>query len=89
MSKSRIDMSYDELFTATLNDRDELVAALRNVLDSREREAKARLTADVALENYSEPTPEVNAAGRAMLAASEAERRAREVLAKHPSGGEK
>lgn len=56
--------------------------ALREVLDTRENEAKLRMRADVAVENYSNPQPEVDAAGMAMVAASEAERRARELLAR-------
>ena len=72
---------------ATRRSVDELLAALRDVLDSREREAKARMTADVALDNYSDPEKEVGAAGRAMIAASEAEKRARDILAKHAATG--
>lgn len=70
----------------TLAERDaELAAAramLRRVLDTRDMEAKAILSANVAIENFSDPSAEMDAQCKAMVAASEAEEEAREFLDK-------
>lgn len=57
-----------------------LATALRDVLDTGEAEAKATLTAINADNNFSDSSLEDRAQERAMLAASAAEKRAREVL---------
>ena len=75
---------------AALRACDELVAGLRDVLNTREIEARTRQTADVAVDNYVDPRQDVDAAADAMVAASEAERKAKALLAKHakPDKGE-
>lgn len=54
--------------------------ALRDVLDTREAEAKATLTVDNATQNFTNPRREFDAMTAAMIAASEAEKRARAAL---------
>jgi hypothetical protein len=49
-------------------------------LDAREAEAKANLTWDNALNNYSQSTKEARAAERAMLAANAADKALRDAL---------
>ena len=54
---------------------------LRLVLAARNAEAKATLAVNVALDNYTDPNPDVRAQERAMIEASRVERKAREYLA--------
>ena len=63
-----------------LMQRDSLRDALRKVLDTQEREAKARMSWQTARENFSNSSDERKAHERAMLAASNAEREARVLL---------
>lgn len=58
-----------------------LRAALAKVLDAGDREAKATMSYQNARENFSDSSAERKAHERAMLAASEAEREARVLLA--------
>ncbi len=60
--------------------RDNLRNALRKVLDTHEREAKAIMSWQNAQENFSDSSDERKAHERAMRAASEAEREARLLL---------
>jgi uncharacterized coiled-coil DUF342 family protein len=63
--------------------RDSLIKALetlRRVLDTRNKEADAIVSYQVARENFSDSTAERKVQERAMLAASEAEREARALL---------
>lgn len=60
---------------------DALERALRNVLNTREAEAAAMLSAKNAEENFSASERELDAMTVAMVAASEAEKNARELLA--------
>ena len=53
---------------------------LRKVLDTREAEAKAQASYNVAADNFSDAAQEGEVYERAMLAASEAEDEAREAL---------
>ena len=62
-------------------DRAALLALLRKVLDTREEEAKAHMSYENARENFSDSTEESKAHTRAMVAASKAEREAREFIA--------
>lgn len=55
--------------------------ALRELLEALEHEAKCIGTRNTAMENYSNPKPEIDAATKAMVAASEASRKARALLA--------
>jgi hypothetical protein len=59
---------------------DSLRDALRKVLDTRNKEAKAAMSYQTARENYSDDTDERKAHERAMLAACDAEREARTLL---------
>jgi len=61
----------------------ELVGCLGIVLATREAEAKANLSYQNALDNFDNTRPEANSYARAMRAASEAEKAARALLAKH------
>lgn len=61
---------------------DELLAALENVLLAHKQEAKAQRAYEVANENYSDPKPESEAWGSAMIEASAAEKRAYAAIAK-------
>lgn len=60
----------------------ELVEALQNVLDTREAEAKAWLSLEVAQENFSSAREEVKAWKHAANAASAAEIAAHALLAR-------
>jgi hypothetical protein len=60
----------------------ELLEALRDVLDTRNAEAKAATAYQVAFENFGDARPEAVAHERAMRAASAAEAKARVVIAK-------
>ena len=71
------------ILNRVIAERDDYRAALEEVLDTRNAEAKAQLSYDVANENYTDPKPESEAWGKAMIAASAAEKKARELLAKH------
>ncbi len=69
---------------------DSLRAALLKVLDTREKEAKAMFAWRTAVDNFSDGSMrECNAHGRAMNAASNAEKEARLLLAtlKTPNAG--
>ena len=55
-------------------------AILRALLDTREAEAKAHLTLQTALDNYSNPEPEQLAFEKALIAASEAAKAARAYI---------
>lgn len=59
---------------------DDLRAALVKVLETRNAEAKAQMSYQNALENFSSASHECKAHERAMLAASTAEREARALL---------
>lgn len=61
--------------------RDSLRDALVKLLDAHDREAKATMRYQHALENFSDSSHERKAHERAMLAASDAEREARLLLA--------
>lgn len=60
--------------------RDSLRDALRKVLDSHDRYAKATMSYQTARENFSDSTDERKEHERAMLAANDAEREARVLL---------
>ncbi len=60
--------------------RDSLRDALAKVLDTHDRYAKATMSYQNALENFSDSSDERKAHERAMLAASNAEREARVLL---------
>ena len=67
-------------FTVLKMQRDDLAAALRKVLDTHNREAKAAASYQVARENFRDSTDERNAHTKAMRAASDAEQEARVLL---------
>ncbi len=62
-------------------ERDSLHAALRKVLEAGSAEAKARMSLENARENFSGDSYEAKQYERAMMAASNAEREARDLLA--------
>jgi Tfp pilus assembly protein PilE len=61
--------------------RDEAVACLRRLMKASEKYAKAQMTANVAVENYTDPRPDVNAFSVAMVALHDEEVAARAFLA--------
>jgi len=69
----------DELLVL-MAQRDSLRAALQKVLDTHNREAKAKMSYQNARENFSDSIHERRAQERAMLAASDAEREALTLL---------
>jgi hypothetical protein len=60
----------------------ELLEALQEVLSAHEAEAKATLSWENARENFSDPRPEGGALTKALLRASEADKKARAAIAK-------
>ena len=67
-------------------DRAALLEALKKVLDTHDREAKASMSYQNARENFSDSADERKAHTRAMVAASEAESEAREAIARVEGG---
>ncbi len=59
-----------------------LETMLNRMLDSREAEARATLACEVAMDNYSDPKPNMDAMQDAMVAASLIEKEARALLEK-------
>ena len=62
----------------------ELVGALEAVLAANNQEAKAAMAANVAVENFSDPRPELTKYEAAMLASSNATAKARAALSRVP-----
>ncbi len=58
----------------------EVARAAKEAQIAREAEASANLTADNAMNNFSNPQAEIDAAGRAMIAASLADKRLRQAF---------
>jgi hypothetical protein len=68
-------------FDTLTRQRDEAVACLRRLMKASEKYAKAQMTANVAVENYTDPRPDVNAFSVAMVALHDEEVAARAFLA--------
>lgn len=75
----RADLLYHEAQVIAAQ-RDSLRDALRKVLDSHDRYAKATMSYQNARENFSDSSDERKAHERALFAASDAEREARTLL---------
>ena len=71
-----------ENVAALLAERDALLDALVDVLRTSEAEARAIAAEKVARENFTADAYEIRALERAMVAASEAEKRARDAIRK-------
>jgi hypothetical protein len=65
-------------------ERNELIKALRKVIDTNEVYARLALMAENARNNFSDPSPELDAFQNAISDASVAEHDARALLAKYP-----
>jgi hypothetical protein len=77
------------LAAGAIQERDELYAVLREVIEAGLAYARTTLTADVAVDNFSDPHPELREQTAAISRLSTAEANARSVLAKYGQQGEK
>lgn len=77
---------YPAPFTELRTQRDQLLAALKDVLSTHSAECKAELSLSTATENYSDHSPELDAYTEAAVASSKAETDARSAIAKVKGG---